>query len=242
MGQSLLTTDFVYSNQRITMEGYHTEDSIFDQIVTKQTFYEERLLEKARSLNLDGVYVDIGANIGNHSIFFNCFCNSTKVYSFEIDASIFAILKKNIELNCAEDTYHLGEIGILDRKGLVDLSDINHLNAGMTKIVNVEGSQREVDTLDNIMHGVDNIVLIKMDVEGFELQIIEGAKDILENQSPVIFAELATKKEFKLFKDAVSKFGYTTDGVNYAGTPTYLFTKGNIFIASSHAPTMVSRP
>ena len=44
MGQSLVTTDFVYSNQRITMEGYHTEDSIFDQIVTKQTFYEERLL------------------------------------------------------------------------------------------------------------------------------------------------------------------------------------------------------
>ena len=230
MGQSLVTTDFVYSNQRITMEGYHTEDSIFDQIVTKQTFYEERLLDKARSLNLEGVYVDIGANIGNHSIFFNCFCNSTKVYSFEIDASIFAILKKNIELNCAEDTYHLGEIGILDRKGLVDLSDINHLNAGMTKIVNVEGSQREVDTLDNIMHGVDNIVLIKMDVEGFELQIIEGAKDILENQSPVIFAELATKKEFKLFKDAVSKFGYTTDGVNYAGTPTYLFSKGNISV------------
>lgn len=230
MGQSLVTTDFVYSNQRITMEGYHTEDSIFDQIVTKQTFYEERLLDKARSLNLEGVYVDIGANIGNHSIFFNCFCNSTKVYSFEIDASIFAILKKNIELNCAEDTYHLGEIGILDRKGLVDLSDINHLNAGMTKIVNVEGSQREVDTLDNIMHGVDNIVLIKMDVEGFELQIIEGAKHILENQSPVIFAELATKKEFKLFKDAVSKFGYTTDGVNYAGTPTYLFTKGNISV------------
>jgi hypothetical protein len=135
-----------------------------------------------------------------------------------------------MELNCSEDSYHLAEIGILDKKGLVDLSDINHLNAGMTKIVNVAGSKREVDTLDQVMRGVDNIALIKMDVEGFELQIIEGAKHILENQSPVIFAELATKKEFKLFKDAVSKFGYTTDGVNYAGTPTYLFTKGNISV------------
>lgn len=223
-------TEFVYSNKRITMEGYHADDSIFDQIVTEQTFYEETLLEKARSLNLEGVYVDIGANIGNHSIFFNRFCNSTKVYSFEIDESIFAILKKNMELNCLQDSYYLGEIGILDRKGFVDLSDTNHLNAGMTKIVNVEGSQREVDTLDNVMRGVDNIALIKMDVEGFELQIIQGAKHILENQSPVIFAELATKKEFKLFKDAVSKFGYATDRVNHAATPTYLFQKEHISV------------
>ena len=230
MGQDQVMTEFVYSNKRITMEGYHADDSIFDQIVTEQTFYEETLLEKARSLNLEGVYVDIGANIGNHSIFFNRFCNSTKVYSFEIDESIFAILKKNMELNCLQDSYYLGEIGILDRKGFVDLSDTNHLNAGMTKIVNVEGSQREVDTLDNVMRGVDNIALIKMDVEGFELQIIQGAKHILENQSPVIFAELATKKEFKLFKDAVSKFGYATDCVNHAATPTYLFQKEHISV------------
>jgi FkbM family methyltransferase len=210
------------------MEGYHTDDSIFDRIVTNQTFYEEKLLEKARSLNLEGVYVDIGANIGNHSIFFNRFCNSTKVYSFEIDESIFAILKKNMELNCLEGSYHLSEIGVLDRKGLVDLSEINHLNAGMTKIVNVEGSKREVDTLDHILQGVDNIALIKIDVEGFEHHIIQGAKHILENQSPVIFAELATKKEFNLFNKAVSKFGYSTDRVNHAGTPTYLFQKGHI--------------
>ena len=223
-------TEFVYSNQRIIMEGYHANDSIFDRIATEQTFYEEKLLEKARSLNLEGVYVDIGANIGNHSIFFNRFCNSTKVYGFEIDESIFAILKKNMELNCLQDSYYLGEIGILDRKGFVDISDTNHLNAGMTKIVNVEGSQREVDTLDNVMRGVDNIALIKMDVEGFELQIIQGAKHILENQSPVIFAELATKKEFKLFKDAVSKFGYATDRVNHAATPTYLFQKEHISV------------
>ena len=228
MGQSQVMTEFMYSNQRITMEGYHIDDSIFDRIVTEQTFYEQKLLEKARSLNLEGVYVDIGANIGNHSIYFNRFCNSTKVYSFEIDESIFAILKKNMELNCSEDSYHLSDIGILDNKGFVDLSDTNHLNAGMTKIVNVEGSQREVDTLDHVMRGVDNIALIKMDVEGTELQIIQGAKHILENQSPVIFAELATKKEFNLFYDAVSKFGYTTDHVNHAGTPTYLFQKEHI--------------
>jgi protein O-GlcNAc transferase len=220
-------TEFTYSNQRIRIEGYHVDDLIFDRIVTGKTFYEEKLLEKARSLNLEGVYVDVGANIGNHSIFFSRFCSSTLVYSFEIDEKIFALLKKNMENNCSEDTYHLKEIGILDKKGFVDLSETNHLNAGMTKIVNVEGTQKKVNTLDNLLEKVKNIVLIKIDVEGLELEIINGAQKILEDQSPVIFAELATDTEFKLFKNELSKYGYTTDNVNYAAPPTYLFQKNN---------------
>ena len=218
-------TGFTYSNQRLIIEGYHVDDLIFNRIVTGKTFYEDKLLEKARSLNLEGVYVDVGANIGNHSIYFNRFCRSTVVYSFEIDEKIFALLKKNMENNCSEDTYHLKEIGILDKKGFVDISETNHLNAGMTKIVNVEGTEKKVNTLDNLLDSVKDIVLIKIDVEGLELQIINGAQKILEDQSPVIFAELATETEFKFFKNELSKYGYTTDNVNYAATPTYLFQK-----------------
>jgi len=218
-------TEFTYSNQGIVIEGYHVDDLIFKRIVTGKTFYEDKLLEKARSLNLEGVYVDVGANIGNHSIYFNRFCESTVVYSFEIDEKIFGLLKKNMENNCSEDTYQLKEIGILDKKGFVDISETNHLNAGMTKIVNVEGTEKKVNTLDNLLDGVKNIVLIKIDVEGLELQIINGALKILEDQSPVIFAELATETEYKFFKNELSKYGYTTDNVNYAATPTYLFQK-----------------
>lgn len=218
-------TEFTYSNQKIIIEGYHLEDLIFNQIATRKTFYEDKLLEKARSLNLKGAYVDIGANIGNHSIFFSCFCASTAVYSFEIDKTIYPLLKKNMETNCLSQTYHLSGIGILDKKGFVDISRIDHLNAGMTRIVNVEGTNNEVDKLDNILQHIENIALIKIDVEGFELEIIKGAQIILESQSPVIFAELATKKEFKLVKKELSKYGYTTDKVNYGATPTYLFQK-----------------
>lgn len=217
--------EFVYSDKKISIEGYHIEDSIFNRIVNSKTFYEDKLLEKARSLNLKGVYVDIGANIGNHSIFFSCFCPSTKVYSFEIDETIFSLLKENMKNNCLSHTYYLSNIGILDKKGLVDISETNHLNAGMTKIVNVEGTKNKVDKLDNVLKNIENIVLIKIDVEGFELEIINGAKTILENQSPTIFAELATEKEFKAVQNELFKYGYTTDNVNYASTPTYLFQK-----------------
>ena len=221
-------TEFTYSNQQIKIEGYHIDDLIYDRIVTGKTFYENKLLEKARTLNLKGVYIDVGANIGNHSIFFSRFCDSTVVYSFEIDEKIFSLLKKNMENNCLENTYHLKQIGVLDKKGFVDISETNHLNAGMTKIVNVEGTQKKVNTLDNLLENVKNIVLIKIDVEGLELKIISGAQKILESQSPVIFAELATETEFKFFKKEISKYGYTTDNVNYAATPTYLFQKTEV--------------
>jgi len=220
--------DFIYLDKKISIRGYHIEDAIFDRIVNSKTFYEDKLLEKARFLNLKGVYVDIGANIGNHSVFFSCFCPSTKVYSFEIDETIFSLLKENMKNNCVNNSYHLGNMGVLDKKGLVDISETNHLNAGMTKIVNVEGTQNKVDKLDNMLKNIENIVLIKIDVEGFELEIIKGAKTILENQSPTIFAELATEKEFKAVQNELSKYGYATDNVNYASTPTYLFQKTEV--------------
>ena len=45
----------------------------------KKEFYELKLLEKIRYLNIKGVYIDVGAHHGNHSIYFDKFCKSEKV-------------------------------------------------------------------------------------------------------------------------------------------------------------------
>ena len=83
--------EFEYESQKIQIEGYHKDDLIFNKIKRSKSFYELKLLEKARQYNLSGVYIDIGANIGNHAIFFNKFCPASKVYCFEIEKSIFKI-------------------------------------------------------------------------------------------------------------------------------------------------------
>lgn len=217
--------EFEYLSNKIQIEGYHTEDLIFNKIKQSKSFYELELLETARQYNLSGVYVDIGANIGNHSIFFNRFCPANKVYCFEIEKSIFEILKRNMKRNCIDETFHISNIGISDKPGYVDLCEVNHNNCGITKIVNEDGTQCIVDTLDNLMEGIENISLIKIDVEGFELQVIKGATNILINQSPIIFVELQTETEFSEFDEFISIFGYSTKKINYAGTPTYLYEK-----------------
>jgi predicted RNA methylase len=65
----------------------------------KNLFYEIELLEKIKSLNLQGLYVDVGSHHGNHSIYFDKFCNSDKVISIEGNPFNFEYLKKNININ-----------------------------------------------------------------------------------------------------------------------------------------------
>ena len=55
MGSGRAVTEFIYSNKKIMIEGYHIEDLIFKRIAARKTFYEDKLLEKAQSLSLKGV-------------------------------------------------------------------------------------------------------------------------------------------------------------------------------------------
>lgn len=52
-----------------------------------------------KRLGENKIVVDIGANIGNHTVFFANVCKAKKVYSFEPQEKVFEILKKNVEIN-----------------------------------------------------------------------------------------------------------------------------------------------
>lgn len=66
------TIDFGNS-KIIKMSNYKLKEHIFNHFTInkgKGEFYENRLLEKIKQMELDGTYIDCGANIGNHSVFF----------------------------------------------------------------------------------------------------------------------------------------------------------------------------
>lgn len=62
-------------------------------------WYEHGLLDILKDLNKEGVYVDVGGNIGNHSLYFLNHCKSTKLYVFEPEDFCFELLRKNLETN-----------------------------------------------------------------------------------------------------------------------------------------------
>ena len=218
-------TNINYNGDEISLTGLFETDHIFKHLNKVHNFYELKLLEKVKSLKLKGTYIDVGANIGNHTVFFSKFCDSENVISIELDNKIFNVLNKNVEDLKLTNVTTLN-IGVGEKYKLVKTSDIDKTNVGMTKIVGEDGDV-VVDTLDSLLSDINDISLIKLDVEGYEKNVLLGAKEIIKKHSPVIIAELRDGEEFDEFELLANELGYYTDKINYASTPTYFWYKKN---------------
>ena len=136
--------------------------------------------------------LDIGANIGNHSIFFAKMFK--KVYAFEPNPVTYEVLKINCNFISETKNIEPFNFGLSDIDGTLPFL-INHSNIGGSAIAkNEETSENIIDVsvkkLDDltIMNNT-TIALIKLDVEGHELKVLEGAKNTLSKNKPAILFE-----------------------------------------------------
>ena len=88
----------------------------------KGRFYEHAFLDYIRSLQIRGVYVDIGSCIGTHALFFALMCPSTKVYAFEPRAHLFERVLTNARLNPAGDKITAYPWALSDEPGEVTVT------------------------------------------------------------------------------------------------------------------------
>ncbi|MBN4073871.1 hypothetical protein JYU18_01280, partial [bacterium AH-315-E07] len=89
---------FIYKNREIKIIGSN-EDHIFKTICATRNYYELSMLEYIATLNIKGNMIDVGANIGNHSIFLSLLDGVKNVFCYEPSKQIYDVLKKNIQLN-----------------------------------------------------------------------------------------------------------------------------------------------
>lgn len=216
--------NFKYKNKNINIYSKYEDDHIYKTINHQKNFYEIKLLEKINSLGVSGTYVDVGSNIGNHTIYFALFTKANKVISIEVHPKIYEILINNITLNKSDKYYPLN-CGVGDRNNKVLLSDFDVKNIGMCHLIDKSGDV-EVKKLDDILIDIDDISLIKIDVEGYELKVLHGAKKIINSNKPILILECRTNKEFNEIDMFLNGMGYITDKINYAATPTYIWFYG----------------
>lgn len=212
-----------YNNSVYHFLSDYPDDHIFKMIKNKNIFYEIKLLEYIKSLKIKGTYVDVGANIGNHSIYFSSECKADLVISIEISDIIFKILEGNVKENNL-DNIKIFNVGAGSKESLVTLSDLNTKNIGMTKIIDDNGDVK-ILPLDILLTDIENIGLIKIDVEGYELEVIKGSLNIINKFSPIIVAEMIDENVFKEFNEYMISLGYFTDKISYSATPTYIWKK-----------------
>jgi FkbM family methyltransferase len=133
------------------------------------------------------VVVDVGANIGYYTILLaDKVGKKGKVYAFEPDSTSFDILEKNIKANKLENVVAI-KAAAGSREGKLELYKSEE-NLGDHKLYG-KGKKEIVKVIrldDFIKEKVD---LIKIDTQGWEPEVIEGAKEIIKKWKPVMFLE-----------------------------------------------------
>lgn len=186
-------------------------DWIQKTIVNSGNFYEINYLKSVdKYLNKDSIILDIGANIGNHTLYWSKITNAKKIYSFEPVDITFSILKKNIEINKLENKVVLNNIGLCDKdiKANAEKYDIN--NIGETPLKEESDGSFTLTTLDNYIKNnfkEEKIDFIKIDTEGFEYKILLGARETIKKYKPMICTEIFSDK-FNDTNDLLEKYGY----------------------------------
>ncbi len=173
----------------------HIDYSIFFGLTTDSS--RRKLYELATKST---IIIDIGTNIGEVVLnFARILDNKGKVYGFEPNNHSFQKLQKNISLNnfnCIE----IMNYGLSHNNENFELSEVIPENAGANRILaakttNIPSQTIQTMRFDDFVSNkqITNIDLIKIDVEGFEYFVLQGAKATLEKYKPKLFIELIDK-------------------------------------------------
>jgi len=194
-------------------------DHLLKSIRSAKTFYEMDLLEAIEKMKLGGTYVDVGGNIGNHSLYFSTCCSAQRLVTIEPLEKVFWYLVHNVGQQATIPVEYLN-CAIGEHSGLASMKVNNPGNLGMTSISS--GASTSVRTLDALLEHIENIAFIKIDVEGSELAVLNGAKKVLKRCHPVLAIESSTDAELNDVKEILEPLGYKATE-RYCYTPTWLW-------------------
>jgi len=136
--------------------------------------------------------VDVGANTGNHTVFFAGPMKARLVTPFEPLPEAASALRAAVERNglANVDLSRLG-IGIAAEVGRARLVTSERGGLGATSLAADPSGAIVVSTLDSMLS--DPIDLLKIDVEGMEMSALAGAAGVIARWRPLIFVEIANR-------------------------------------------------
>ncbi len=171
---------------------------------------DDELFVLGQVLSPGDVVLDVGANIGTHTVFFaNKVTRKGLVIAFEPQRLVFQTLCGNVALNGLTNvTCLMAAVG--DRRGQLLFPAVDPertFNFGaVTPSSNGTGEAVDVLPIDELE--LPRCALIKVDVEGMESSVLAGAKETIARCRPALFLENDTIERSRQVLEAVDGIGY----------------------------------
>lgn len=208
-----------------TLYGFKMQiDPVNDKGVERSIFYTGtyeagvlRIFDKI--LKPGDKVLDVGANIGLMTLFAaNRIGSNGEVHSFEPEPDTFTILSKNVLLN-KKRNIRLNNValGAEEKEGIIYPNfDVNRGASSIVKKDTTVGKPIKIVTLDQYLQqkNLSKISLIKIDIEGYELEMLKGGENLLKSEdAPIICIEYSQDVEH--VKEVGDVYDYLKNINNY---------------------------
>ncbi|MGB3555985.1 MAG: FkbM family methyltransferase [Jannaschia sp.] len=164
------------------------------------------------------VALDIGANIGNHSLHFAQ--RFARVHSFDPNPMISRVLEANILLNDLSNV-SVHRVGLSDAEETLPYvqHDSNLGGSGFLRdghIPDEAGARLQGDIplrhagrfVEELLEEGQTVRLIKIDVEGLEDKVLNGLRDVIATHKPLLLVEVTGDAVGRRVRDLIAEFGY----------------------------------
>jgi len=173
-------------------------DIIQSAHVARHFFDEEGLRSLQKHAGPRPRIIDVGANIGNHTVWFCKVLDAQKVFPIEPNPVALSLLKENLSQNSLDrqiDTRGFG-FGLGTGSGRFNAKTPDLDNLGATRLEQADDGEIEVVSLDELMAG-ETVELLKIDAEGMEFDVLEGGQKIIAESRPIIWVEVLRENQLK---------------------------------------------
>ena len=200
-------------------------------------FFEQRMLEYIywHYGSRASVFIDVGAALGNHSLFFAAFCTPKYVIAIEPRAKSCERQRALYQANGVARRVHVYNCAVSDKVGKGAMEHFGP-NLGQfrlcafteTGFIDPPSREVEVTTLDAIVaqEQARPVRVVKIDVEGHELHVLRGAEKLLAEQHPALFIEIRNRQRYAAVTKYLARFGYHQVGSMFMDATAFEFTVG----------------
>jgi FkbM family methyltransferase len=159
--------------------------------------FEHRAISNfVKELKAGDTVLDVGANIGYTTLLFGKKCKEGRVLSFEPSKQLFHTLTQHVQLNALTNVEPIN-LGLGEKESTAKLFVVDKFNTGMNRILeqtdeDIPCESISIKKLDDIINskGLQKVNAIKIDVEGFEYKVLQGAISTLTRMRPVMMIEV----------------------------------------------------